>query len=71
MLQKEEKLSALKKEAVKGHAANDSVIAKLVDQLIELVPRAASAVVDAFANPILSSLAGPVTQVVLNKLRGS
>jgi hypothetical protein len=67
----EEKLSALKKEAVKGHAANDSVIAKLVDQLIELVPRAASAVVDAFANPILSSLAGPVTQVVLNKLRGS
>ena len=67
----EEKLSALKKEAVKGHAANDSVIAKLVDQLIELVPRAASAVVGAFANPILSSLAGPVTQVVLNKLRGS
>ena len=62
----EEKLAALKQETAKGKAANDSVVAKLVDGL----PGAASTVVSAFATPIQSGIAGPVTQFVLDKLRG-
>lgn len=67
----EAKLGALKQEAAKGKAAaNDGVIAKLVDGLVALVPGAASAVVSAFATPILGGIAGPVTGFVLDKLRG-
>jgi len=65
------KLTALKQEAAKGKDANDSVIAKLVDGLIELVPAAASAVVSAFATPILGGIAGPVTGFVLDKIRST
>jgi hypothetical protein len=66
----EAKLAALKDEAAKGKDANDGVIAKLVDGLVELVPAAASAVASAFATPILGGIAGPVTGFVLDKLRG-
>jgi hypothetical protein len=66
----EAKLAALKGEAAKGKEANDGVVAKLVDGLVELVPAAASAVVSAFATPILGGIAGPVTDFVLDKLRG-
>ena len=66
----EAKLAALKQEAAKGKDANDSVIAKLVDGLVGLVPGATSAVVSAFATPILGTIAGPVTSFVLDKLRG-
>jgi hypothetical protein len=64
------KVAALKEEAAKGKDANDGVIAKVVDWLVELVPAAASAVVSAFATPILGGIAGPVTGFVLDKLRG-
>src|SRR5271169_5343620 len=57
----ETKLAALKQEAAKGKDANDGVIARLVDGLVGLVPGAASAVVSAFAMPILGGVAGPVT----------
>jgi hypothetical protein len=66
----EAKLAALKGEAAKGKDANDGVVAKLVDGLVELVPAATSAVVSAFATPILGGIAGPVTGYVLDKLRG-
>ena len=49
----EAKLVALKQETAKGEKANDGVIAKLVDGLVGLVPGAASAVVSAFATPVL------------------
>lgn len=65
----EAKLAALKQEAAKGKAANDGVIAKLVDGLVGLVPGATGAVVSAFATPILGGIAGPVTGFVLDKLR--
>ena len=67
----EAKLSALKQEAAKGKDANDGAIAKLADGLVGLVPGAASAVVSAFATPILGGLVGPVTSFVLDKLRGT
>ena len=55
----EAKLAALKQEAAKGKEADDGVIAKLVDGLVELVPGAASAVVSAFATPILGGYRRP------------
>ena len=66
----EAKLVVLKQEAAKGKDANDGVIAKLIDGLVGLVPGAATAVVSAFATPILGGIAGPVTKYVLDKLRG-
>jgi hypothetical protein len=66
----EEKLAALKQEAAKGKDANDGAVAKLVDGLVGLVPGAASAVMSAFATPILGGIVGPVTSFVLGKLRG-
>jgi hypothetical protein len=66
----EAKLAALKQEAAKGKAANDSTVAKLVDGLVGLVPGAVSAVVSAFATPLLGGIAGPTTRFVLDKLQG-
>jgi hypothetical protein len=66
----EAKLTALKHEASKGKDADDGVMAKLVDGLVQLVPGAAAAVVSAFATPLLGGIAGPVTSFVLDKLRG-
>ena len=64
-----EKLRALKAETAKGKSADDSVVAKLVEGLVGLVPSAVSAIVGAFATPILGGIAGPVTKYVLDKIR--
>jgi hypothetical protein len=66
----EETLRALKDEVAKGKHADDSVIAKLVEGLVRLVPGGVAAIVGAFASPVLSGLAGPVTKYVLDKLQG-
>jgi hypothetical protein len=66
----EVKLAALQQEAGKGENANDRTLADLVDGLVKLVPAAVSAVVSAFATPILGGVAGPVTSFVLDKLQG-
>jgi hypothetical protein len=44
-------------------------VAKLIDKLVDLVPGAISAVVSAFATPILGGVAGPVTRFVLDRLK--
>jgi hypothetical protein len=66
----EVKLAALKQETSKGKQADDGTVARLVDGIVGLVPAAASAVVSAFATPILGGIVGPVTGFVLDKLRG-
>jgi hypothetical protein len=66
----EAKLAALQQEAGKGENANDRTLADLVDGFVKLVPAAVSAVVSAFATPILGGVAGPVTSFVLDKLQG-
>jgi hypothetical protein len=66
----EKKIDGLKHEIAKGKDANDTTVAKLIDGLVGLIPAAATAVVSAFATPILAGLAGPVTKFVLDKLRG-
>ncbi len=48
--------------------ADDGKLGKIIDGLVSLVPGADSAVVSMFATPILSGIAGPVTQFVLYKL---
>jgi len=69
-IEAEAKLASLKQEAAKGKDANDGVVAKLIDGLVGLVPSATTAVVSAFATPLLGGIAGPVTSFVLDKLRG-
>jgi hypothetical protein len=67
----EAKLAAIKEEAAKGEGvASDGVISKLLNELVELVPAAASAVGSAFVTPVLGGLVGPATAFVLHKLRG-
>jgi hypothetical protein len=64
----EEKLRALNDEVSKGKSADDSVLAKLVEGLVGLAPGAVAAIVGAFASPVLSGIAGPITKYVLDKL---
>ena len=65
-----QKVEALKSEAAKGKGADDGVMAKLVEGIVALAPKAVSAVVSAFASPILGGIAGPVTKYVLDKIKG-
>ena len=65
-----QKLKELKTEAAKGKDAQDGVVAKLVKGLVGLIPSAVSAVVSAFATPILGGIAGPVTKYVLDEIQG-
>jgi hypothetical protein len=64
-----EKANSLKQEASKGAKADEGQIAKLVDELLELVPGATSAVVSALGSPILGGIAGPITHWVLKKFQ--
>lgn len=48
---------------------NDSKIAGLLEDLTKLIPGALSAVVSAFASPVLAGVTGPVTKYILAKLR--
>ena len=66
----QQKAEALKTELSKGKEADDSVVGKLVDGLVSLVPGTVSAVVSMFATPVLGGVAGPVTKFVLDKIQG-
>ena len=57
------------KEAARGEKADDGRLAQLIEGLVDLAPGAVSAVVSAFASPILAGIAGPVTKYVLDKLK--
>jgi hypothetical protein len=63
-------LRALKAEIEKGATANDSIVAKLIDGLVALVPSAVAAVVSAFTSPVLAGIAGPATKYVIDKISG-
>jgi hypothetical protein len=65
-----QKVKELKAEATKGTDADDGVVAKLVKGLVGLIPNAVSAVVSAFATPILGGIAGPMTKYVLDEIQG-
>ena len=63
------KIEEIKQELAKGKQEDDGRLAGLVQSLVDLVPGAVSAVVNAFTTPILGALTGPVTAYVLGKLR--
>jgi hypothetical protein len=64
-----EQVAALKQELAKGKEAGDSRVAGILDGLANLVPGAVAAVAGAFGTPLLSGMAGPVTQFVLEQLK--
>jgi len=45
-------------------------MATLIDDFVDLVPTGVSAVVSAFASPILAGVVGPVTRYALDRLKG-
>jgi hypothetical protein len=61
----------LKAETAKGKQADDGRIAKIVEGLADMIPGAVGSVLSLFAAPILGGIAGPVTQYVLDKLKGN
>jgi hypothetical protein len=66
-----QKVSELQAELAKGSLKDDSKVGKLVQGLIDLVPKAVGSVVSLFASPILGGVAGPFTQYVLERIKGS
>ncbi|MFZ4662487.1 MAG: hypothetical protein ACOYNY_36095 [Caldilineaceae bacterium] len=58
---------ALNLEIVKGHEANDEQIARLIEELVQLVPATVGAVIMIFSVPIIKNSVGPVTTYVLSK----
>lgn len=63
-------VTELKAEVGKGEQANDKTMAKLIEGFVDLVPTGVSAVISAFASPILGGIAGPATEYVLEKIQG-
>lgn len=61
----------LQAEVAKGKGSEDGKVATILNGLVSLVPGAVSTVVSAFASPVLDGIAGPVTRIVLDKLRPS
>ena len=68
--QAETALEAIRQELAKGAHPDDRVMARLLKELVGLIPAAASAVGSAFATPLLTALVGPATKLVLDKLGG-
>ena len=61
----------LETELAKGSSADDRTVARLIDGLVDIAPGAVAALVSAFASPLLAPLAGPATQYVLDKIKGT
>jgi GntR family transcriptional regulator, rspAB operon transcriptional repressor len=66
----EANLATLMREVAKGESANDRIVADLVEGLVRLIPGSENAVVSAFSTPILESAIGPVSGLVVDRLRG-
>jgi len=65
-----QQVQALKAEVAKGKQADDGRIARIVDGVANLVPKAVGAIVNTFSSPILADVIGPVTKYALERLRG-
>ena len=60
-----------KAEVAKGKQAEDGHIATIVNGLAGMVPKAVGTIVSSFATPILDGIAGPLTKLVLDQLKGN
>ena len=65
----EEFVAELHQELAKPQGGSPSVVRKIVDGLLALVPSAAAAVATAFASPVLAAAAGAATQPVVDWLK--
>ena len=63
-------LDDLKQEAAKGNQADHGRMTRLIDGVLGLVPAALTSLAAAFGTPLLTGVAGPVTQLLLNKILG-
>lgn len=66
--QAEAQVQELHSELSKGRNANTDRLNKIIDGLVEMVPSALSAIVSMFASPILATLVGPATKLVLDRI---
>jgi hypothetical protein len=62
---------ALQAELAQGSRAEDSRVARLLDQLAVSAPQASQVAARAFASPPLAALVGPVTKFVLEKINSN
>lgn len=60
--------AALEQEVSKGENANDEIVGGLIQDLVDLVPSAVSAIVAVFGKPILAGIVGPATKYVLKRI---
>lgn len=63
-----QKAAALIQEAVRGVEADDARMARLIQEIVNLVPAVSGEIVAAFSLPALAPAAGPATQAVLDDL---
>jgi uncharacterized caspase-like protein len=59
----------LEREVTKGGDADDHIMARLIDGIVDLVPGAVGTVTSMFATPILGGLAGSATKFVLDMIQ--
>ena len=63
-------VKALQNEVEKGKKSDDGLVARLINQLVDLVPGAVSALANAFGSPVLAAFTGPITKWVLEQIHG-
>lgn len=62
-------IEKLEREIKKGESANDTDLATIINDLIELAPQAAGTISQLFSDPNISFITGDVTRFVLNRIR--
>jgi len=64
-----QKAEQLRKEVAKDKKADDSKVAGLIEDLVDLVPAAAGTITGIFASPAIGAVVGKVTEFVLKRLK--
>lgn len=61
-------VATLQAEVAKGKQADDTVIAAMLESVVDLIPATVNTLVGMFSNPLLGEIAGGATKYVLKKL---
>jgi hypothetical protein len=62
-------LQQIEEQAAKGKSADDTLLSKLVEGFVGLIPEGVGAVVSAFGSPLLGAIAGPATRRILDRFK--
>jgi hypothetical protein len=65
-----ELLKKIEDETSKGKEADDSLLSKLLEGFVGLIPEGVGAVLAAFGSPVLGAIAGPATKRLLDTFKG-